>query len=131
MSGKSSMNRFLVNSKLRGFARLCGAASEEQVDMIVREIGKRSEARAPRGETGELKSSMKTETDTQDGNIQGRVVFGSRRGMEYVVVQHEHTDFKHPNGGEAKFLERTVIEMTPELQAELANALRDKVLGGG
>lgn len=128
---KSSMHRFLVNSSLRKFARLCGAASEGQVDTIVKEIGKRSAARAPKGETGNLKSSMKAETDTQDGNIQGRVVFGSKRGMEYVVVQHEHTDFKHPNGGEAKFLERTVIEMTPGLQAELAKSLRDSVLGGG
>ena len=131
MSSKSSMNRFLVNSSLRKFARLCGAATEDQVDTIVTEIGKRSAVRAPKGETGNLKSSMKAETDTQDGNIQGRVVFGSKRGMEYVVVQHEHTDFKHPNGGEAKFLERTVIEMTPGLQAELAKSLRDSVLGGG
>ena len=131
MSGsKSSMNGFLVNSSLRKFARLCGQASEEQVDAIVRRVGERSAARAPRGETGELKSSMKTETDTREGNIQGRVLFGSRQGMEYVVVQHEHTDFQHPSGGEAKFLERTVNEMTPELQAELAKALRDRTMGG-
>lgn len=131
MSSKSSLNRFLVNSSLRKFARLCGAATEEEIDVIVHEIGKRSASRAPKGETGDLKSSMKAETDTKGSTVQGRVVFGSKQGMEYVVVQHEHTEFHHPNGGEAKFLERTVNEMTPELASQLAGALKDKVLGGG
>jgi len=34
-------------------------------------------------------------------------------GTEYAVPQHERLDYKHPRGGEAKYLERAVSSVAP------------------
>lgn len=34
-------------------------------------------------------------------------------GTEYAVPQHERLDYKHPRGGEAKYLERAVYSVAP------------------
>jgi hypothetical protein len=33
----------------------------------------------------------------------------------YAVVQHERMDYRHPNGGQAKYLERAVVEGQPTI----------------
>lgn len=45
----------------------------------------------------------------------GYTVEGGGKGREgnvnlYAMVQHEHTEFDHPKGGEAKFLESAIAE---------------------
>jgi hypothetical protein len=127
----SSAHRFFVNSKLRAFKAMCVDVSEEQAMRIMRQIGQYAKERAPRGETGDLQSSEREECDTKYGIVQARIIFGSKSGMKYVVVQHEHTDFKHPKGGEAKFLEKAVEHYTPRVAAWLADAYRRGVIGGG
>ena len=126
----SSRHRFMVNSALKGFVNLCAQASEEELLLIAERIGERSADRAPKGE-GPLAESMRTEADTKGGNIQARVIFGGGSVSDYAVVQHEHTNFEHPNGGEAKFLEKTVNEETPYVAGLIGNALRRNVMGGG
>lgn len=42
----------------------------------------------------------------QDGTNEALIGFSS----EYAFVQHEHMEFNHPQGGQAKFLELTIHE---------------------
>lgn len=41
----------------------------------------------------------------------------------YALIQHEETEFDHPLGGEAKYLERSVNEVANDFQANLATAV--------
>lgn len=45
----------------------------------------------------------------------------------YAIVQHEHTEFNHPKGGEAKFLETAVREDRVEWMRKIKEAT-DKAL---
>lgn len=45
----------------------------------------------------------------------------------YAWVQHEHTEFNHPKGGQAKFLETALIEERMKWRKRLAEALSKEV----
>jgi len=42
----------------------------------------------------------------------------------YAVIQHERTDFEHPRGGEAKYLERSMDELAQGFQQNLARVVQ-------
>lgn len=42
----------------------------------------------------------------------------------YAAVQHERTDFHHPRGGKAKYLEGPLKEMAPEMAPFVAARIR-------
>lgn len=46
---------------------------------------------------------------TSGGQTTCKLGFGGA-AKAYALVQHERLDFKHPNGGEAKYLENAIIE---------------------
>lgn len=46
----------------------------------------------------------------------------------YALVQHERLDFKHPNGGEAKYLENAIVEYSGEKGASIFVAAVEKYL---
>lgn len=55
----------------------------------------------------------------------GYTVEGGGRGTEgdvntYAVIQHEHTEYSHPNGGEAKYLESAIDEERPNWPKRIA-----------
>ena len=70
-------------------------------------------------DTGALAASGRIETYDSPG---GRVVFDA----PYAIIQHERTDFVHPKGGRAKFLENPAADsgVHREMLAEMAGALR-------
>jgi hypothetical protein len=47
----------------------------------------------------------------------------------YAVVQHEDLTLTHPNGGEAKFLEKPLLERAGGLAERIAAAVRAEVGG--
>ena len=47
----------------------------------------------------------------------------------YAIAQHERTDYAHPKGGEAKYLERPLNENVDRYEQRIARAART-VLGG-
>jgi len=51
------------------------------------------------------------------GPLVGKVVFDQR----YAQNQHESLHFKHPHGGEAKFLERPLLEGAEDFMRHLAS----------
>lgn len=48
--------------------------------------------------------------------------FGNEK-VNYAIIQHENLEYKHPNGGQAKFLEQPCMEQAPYIEADLADAL--------
>ena len=65
----------------------------------------------------------------------GYTVEGGGSGREgdvntYAWVQHEHVEFNHPNGGEAKFLETAINEDKPTWGPRIKTAVREQLKGG-
>lgn len=58
-------------------------------------------------------------TATAEGT-KGRVGFNTK----YALVQHERLDFRHPNGRQAKYLEKPANAFTPEFEEIVAGAIR-------
>lgn len=102
-----------------------GDLSEEGLLDVTVDIGSRAAERAP-VETGALRGSM-TATVEQDGDqLVGEVRFTEK----YAAVQHERVDFRHPQGGEAKYLERAALEKAGQIRSKVAKAYQ-KLFGGG
>ena len=78
-----------------------------------------SQRRAPVDE-GTLRGTSHVEFEADDDGFEGRVVFPE----VYAEVQHERTDFHHPIGGEAKFLENPLKENADRYLAAIAAAAR-------
>ncbi|HNZ62774.1 MAG TPA: hypothetical protein PKH23_00350 [Bacillota bacterium] len=62
----------------------------------------------------------------------GYSVEGGGSGREgdvnaYAIVQHEHTEFNHPKGGESKFLESAVDEDRPTWKKRIAEEMKNAV----
>lgn len=47
----------------------------------------------------------------------------------YAFVQHEHTEFNHPMGGQAKYLESVIVENAGKWQKHLMEAAKDGLRG--
>lgn len=77
-------------------------------------VGEEAQRRAP-VETGDLRGSMEVHID---GTV-GSVSFNT----PYAATQHEHTEFDHPHGGQAKFLESVLVEEKDKIL--------DMIAGGG
>lgn len=59
------------------------------------------------------------------GSLKGTVTFNTL----YAAAQHERTDYVHPKGGEAKYLERPLEENRARYFARLVAALRRELRG--
>jgi hypothetical protein len=58
--------------------------------------------------------------------IEGEVGFNE----PYAAQQHEHTEYKHPQGGKAKYLEDPLKEMSDRYVKNLADHVREVTHGG-
>ena len=93
------------------------AARDQALGQVGEYIRARSTAIAPL-RSGQLAASAQVES------VAGKVTV--RYGAAYAAIQHEHTEFHHPGGGQAKFLQ-SVMEDPATLQTAqriLADALR-------
>jgi hypothetical protein len=70
-------------------------------------------------ESGDLASTGKVAPDRGGDNTVG-IVFSS----VYARYIHEHLGFKHPHGGQAKFLEAAMIEKADEAMQAIADDLQ-------
>ena len=68
-------------------------------------------------DTGKLADSGRVEMNGE----QGRVVYDT----EYAILQHERTDFAHPGGGQAKYLEDPANDTM--VQREMVDALGEEI----
>ena len=99
--------------------------SAEGMNEVVIDIGSRAAERAP-VDTGALRGSMMNSVEVKEGEIIGEIRFTEK----YAAAQHEHVEYRHPQGGEAKYLERAALEKADEVRAVMAEQL-SKLFGGG
>lgn len=81
-------------------------------------------------DTGALKRSAKiirASTRKDSDKVTAAVQYGMAgafRDVFYAVVVHEDLSAKHPNGGEAKFLEKPAVAEQANITNELAAAIK-------
>lgn len=75
--------------------------------------------------TGKLKSSVKVRV-SKDKRRPGLYAQASafNRGYDYAYIQHENEAYKHPNGGQAKFLESAFDEGVDRIIRRLRTEVR-------
>lgn len=97
----------------------------EGMQEIVTDVRQRAVELAP-VESGTLRG---TAYDTVAGHFDQ--VIGSIHFPEpYAARQHEHMEYNHPQGGEAKFLEKAMLEKAENMREQLAAEFQ-KLFGGG
>lgn len=71
-------------------------------------------------DTGTLKGSgYATFPNSRGNNVIVELGFGGA-AKDYAVAQHERTDYRHPEGGEAKYLEKPMMEQTSTFSHDVA-----------
>ena len=75
--------------------------------------------------TGKLKESVKVRV-SRDKRRPGLYAQASarNRGYDYALVQHENLSYKHPNGGQAKFLESAFVEGVERIEHRIEQEVR-------
>jgi hypothetical protein len=110
-----------VTFKIRGLDRVLKALDKRAKDyrdavaagvyMLGNEIMTDSKRRTP-VDTGTLKGSgFVTQPEERGGWIVSTLGYGGP-AKDYAVAQHEKTEYAHPEGGEAKFLENAANAFT-------------------
>ena len=94
-------------------------AVQDQMRSVGREVLKDARDRAPKDTRKMVKTGRV--------NVDDLTVQISFKGVQ-AIVQHENLDFKHENGGEAKFLENAALEF--DVEQAIADGLK-KALGNG
>lgn len=76
-------------------------------------------------ESGGLKASGRTSSEGTEAAVSYGEP-GARTGFE-AIMQHEHTEYHHPNGGQAKFLEQPMLSDTDAIRQAIVQALREEM----
>lgn len=134
-----------IQDKLDRIVEDVETVSTEAVADIALDCLGRSVERAP-VETGDLRGSGFAEVNgatvamgNEKGGIDVRGTPGEPAGnvveaaigftAPYAFVQHEHTEFNHPLGGQAKYLESVVVENADKWANHLAEKSKKALRG--
>lgn len=105
-------------------------------------VATESQQKAP-VDTGDLRGSVLVELDgtkiaegltnggiSVSGSIPDTATVGSvSYNAKYAANQHEHTEYDHPRGGQAKYLESVLVESKDRILHLIAGGIMDE-LGG-
>jgi hypothetical protein len=105
--------------ELDGVKRRMLDAGERGLRIFLEDVAGEGQRGAPVRE-GTLRASAEVEIERGLDSVEGEVSFNT----VYAARQHEETDWEHPLGGEAKFLERPFVERLPRYRATLEAAMR-------
>lgn len=94
------------------------------MENIAVDILSRAQQKAPKA-TGALRNAANIDTPVIKGN---EVISAVRFTGKYAVNQHEHVEYQHASG-EAKYLEKAVLEKPEQLKAMMAEQLQS-LFGG-
>lgn len=100
------------------------AAAETALRVVANDLLGEAQRLAP-VEEGTLRASGEVEIDHRGDAIVATVSFNT----VYAARQHEETDWEHPLGGQAKYLEQPLREKAPRYERVIAAAV-DRALGG-
>jgi hypothetical protein len=96
-----------------------GDFSKESLQDVVLDLQGVSQDRAP-VETGNLRGTGNSEVKKTEAGFIGEVGFNA----PYALKQHENLHYKHPGGGEAKFLENPLVENTEKYIEWMKNGVK-------
>lgn len=119
----TGMQRLMAN--LNRLERDAPKAMARAVRDVALDVQGRAQMKAP-VDTGHLRESASTEVERNGGRIVATVGFNATaKGgkVSYALVQHERTDYNHPLGGEAKYLEKALNEVAADFEDRLANGV--------
>lgn len=117
MSTHVSINAGKVSGEIRRRA-------EAGVRSAANAIAARAVPLTPLGETGNLRQSIGTVGPT---TTRGAVRAGVRSdGVIYARRQHEETTWRHPRGGQAKYLEAAKEQGAPDAARIIQNHIRGR-----
>lgn len=92
-----------LNAKLSELAKVAPDTAKRELTDIALDLAEKCSEAAP-VDLGDLRGDIAN--PRKEGDMDWKV--GS--DLVYCAVQHEHTEFNHPRGGGAKFLERPFNE---------------------
>lgn len=92
-----------LKAKLNQLARIAPETAKREIADIALDLAGKASDSAP-VEFGDLRGDLAN--PRKEGDLDWKV--GS--DLVYCAVQHEHTEFNHPRGGGAKFIERPFNE---------------------
>lgn len=96
------------------------AALHEGMGHVVDDLAGRAQRIAP-VEEGTLRDSVTTDVVVIGGvGVEGTVAFT----VPYAAAQHEHVEYHHPKGGQAKYLEGPLKENASRYTEVLAATVR-------
>lgn len=117
-----------MNVKLEGFSELnkilivlpkvATEAAMAELERVGNDLQAKASQLAP-VDTGDLRGSGFTETDGKN------VTVGFE--SEYALKQHENLNYRHPKGGEAKYLETPYKENLKKYVGAVGDAIRKAV----
>lgn len=105
-------------------------------------VAEESQQRAPI-DTGDLRGSVEVKIDneiyatgesgggvTVNGTLPETAVCGEvSYNTKYAANQHEHTEYDHPRGGQAKYLESVLVEHKQRILQLIANGVVSALKG--
>lgn len=113
-----------VMSRLSDLLSNTGGLAKEGMADVLNDIWQRAADRAPK-DTGALRGSASMWIDEENNEIVGEVQFNE----PYAAAQHEHVEYQHPQGGEAKYLEKAALEKLEQIRERVAAGLSE-LFGG-
>jgi len=105
-----------LNAKLRELEKIAPDTAKRELADISLDLATKCSESAP-VEFGDLRGDIAN--PRKEGNMDWKV--GS--DLVYCALQHEHTEFNHPRGGGAKFLERPFNENVNEYIDAIGEAI--------
>jgi len=104
-----------LNDLLKGIPKRAKDAVRSELKEVMKDLKGKSQDLAP-VETGDLKGSAYTDLD----DLQGEVGFTE----PYALRQHEELEYKHPKGGQAKYLEQPYKQNRDRYIKSIGEAVR-------
>lgn len=107
-----------LNKLLKAMPKEAANAAEHELKVIVADLQGKAQSLAP-VDLGDLRGSAFSEVE----NMVGTVGFTE----PYAMRQHEEVEYRHPKGGQAKFLEQPFKQNTPKYIKGVGDAVRKAV----
>ena len=92
---------------------------EREMTDLTTDLLARSKPLVPRDKSTLVRSGTREVRRVGD-RIEGTVTYNT----PYAARQHEELSYRHPRGGQAKYLEQPLRAMVPEFESRLAAAMR-------
>jgi hypothetical protein len=133
MATGSSVSRN-INSIRRNIKNMKKEVKEKTIEAfedVVLDLAIKAVDLAPE-DTGDLKKSADPEVKVKGSKITATVTFSAKNpinGYDYALIQHE-VNFKHPNGGQWKYLEQPLKENRDRYKKFVADKIKEATRRG-